>query len=433
MRRPSDRKSSLLLTSSTRNNETGAVLVIGLMFLAILALVGSTAVVLTSTDLKISANYKSSTQAFSAAQAGIEEARGRMRGNTDSSIRIPDPILTYDRTDYSWETYIGTDILAQNLSGYDPGDTIKNSIHSFPDIDYAVQILHALDDQDLDGDGVTDEVLYWGDSDGDGDLERHTDAAKNHPNIYLITGYGSAAGANNMVQMEVTRIQPIPIKAALYTDIGADLRGSVEIDGNDMCGGSNKPGVATPLSYIDADEPIDPPPHPENVMGSVGTSPDVDYDVDPIPVHSIVASHKKSADFSYPGGGIHTGTTTPGPGDGWGTPDLDAVPPTCSTYSIIYYDSDIKFTSTVMGCGILLVNGNLELAGGFNWYGTVVVAGSLDASGNVKIRGAVLTAGDTAIDEITGNVDLAYCSSATEGHIENLPLTVLTWKQLLSD
>ena len=124
-------------------------------------------------------------------------------------------------------------------------------------MEYTVVITHQVD-----GSG---DVLYWGDSNGDGDPERHTDAANNHPNIYLITSYGSAAGANNVVQIEVTRIQPIPIEAALYTGIGAKLNGNgLLIDGNDMCGGSNKPGVATPLPPIDADEPIDPPPTPSH-------------------------------------------------------------------------------------------------------------------------------------------------------------------------
>ena len=63
---------------SVCNNENGAVLVIGLMFLAILALLGSTAVVLTTTDMQIGGNYKTSVQAFNVAQAGVSEALYRL-------------------------------------------------------------------------------------------------------------------------------------------------------------------------------------------------------------------------------------------------------------------------------------------------------------------------------------------------------------------
>ena len=59
--------------SATARNQNGIVLILSLVFLCILALLGSTAVMLTTTDMKIGGNYKSSTQAFSAAQAGIAE------------------------------------------------------------------------------------------------------------------------------------------------------------------------------------------------------------------------------------------------------------------------------------------------------------------------------------------------------------------------
>ncbi len=102
---------------------------------------------------------------------------------------------------------------------------------------------------------------------------------------------------------------------------------------------------------------------------------------------------------------------------------------------VILYTTTATSSSPVLlrGCGILLVDGDLDLAGGFNWYGTVVVAGKLKSTGNVKIRGAVLTEGDTQIDFIAGSVDLAYCSSATEAPFKYHSLNVLTWKELLTE
>ena len=54
------------------------VLPLGLMFLAIIAILGSTAVIVTTTDLKIGSNYRASEQAFYAAEAGIQEALYRL-------------------------------------------------------------------------------------------------------------------------------------------------------------------------------------------------------------------------------------------------------------------------------------------------------------------------------------------------------------------
>ncbi|HUV49431.1 MAG TPA: pilus assembly PilX N-terminal domain-containing protein [Anaerolineae bacterium] len=53
-------------------NEKGMVLPLGLMFLAIIAILGTTAVIVTTTDLKIGSNYRASEQAFYDADAGVQ-------------------------------------------------------------------------------------------------------------------------------------------------------------------------------------------------------------------------------------------------------------------------------------------------------------------------------------------------------------------------
>ena len=56
------------------SNEKGFVLPLSLMFLAIISLLGTTAVIVTTTDLKIGTNYKTSVQAFYDADAGSQYA-----------------------------------------------------------------------------------------------------------------------------------------------------------------------------------------------------------------------------------------------------------------------------------------------------------------------------------------------------------------------
>ncbi|MBW1781908.1 MAG: pilus assembly PilX N-terminal domain-containing protein [Deltaproteobacteria bacterium] len=70
---------------SVYKNENGAALVISLMFLAILAMLGSTAVVLTTTDMKIGANYKTSAQSFADADAGVNYALSTMEAGLKAS------------------------------------------------------------------------------------------------------------------------------------------------------------------------------------------------------------------------------------------------------------------------------------------------------------------------------------------------------------
>jgi len=70
--------------------EKGLVFIAALALIAILALVSTVAVYTTNTDIKISGNYKTSTQAFYMAEAGIHDALGRLMNGTisDSGAKL---------------------------------------------------------------------------------------------------------------------------------------------------------------------------------------------------------------------------------------------------------------------------------------------------------------------------------------------------------
>lgn len=63
------------------NNEKGMVLVVVIMLLTALVIIGFAAINMTNTDMKISANYRSGSQAFYIAEAGLENARDQLRIN----------------------------------------------------------------------------------------------------------------------------------------------------------------------------------------------------------------------------------------------------------------------------------------------------------------------------------------------------------------
>ena len=66
-------------------NEKGMVLPLGLMFLAIITILGTTAVILTTTDLKIGSNYRASEQAFYDADAGVQYVLKKLAVDLDDS------------------------------------------------------------------------------------------------------------------------------------------------------------------------------------------------------------------------------------------------------------------------------------------------------------------------------------------------------------
>jgi len=77
-------------------NEKGMVLPLGLMFLAIIAILGTTAVIITTTDLKIGSNYKTSEQAFYDAEAGVQYVLKQLAIDLDDSDPDTVDLMTED-------------------------------------------------------------------------------------------------------------------------------------------------------------------------------------------------------------------------------------------------------------------------------------------------------------------------------------------------
>lgn len=74
-------------------NQKGFVLPVGLMFLGVLAVLGVTAVVLTTTDLKIGDNYKTSVMAFYDAESGVSFAiQSIENGLKDGTFSLPEDL-----------------------------------------------------------------------------------------------------------------------------------------------------------------------------------------------------------------------------------------------------------------------------------------------------------------------------------------------------
>jgi len=123
-------------------DERGAALVIGLMFLAILALLGSTAVVLTTTDMRIGANYKASSQSFADANAGLDFATATMEaGLKAKTFVLPTTVggtsaLTYTVPSgfsfvISGITMLGTNVYSFTSTGSGPNNAEAVVIATF--------------------------------------------------------------------------------------------------------------------------------------------------------------------------------------------------------------------------------------------------------------------------------------------------------------
>jgi len=124
----------------------------------------------------------------------------------------------------------------------------------------------------------------------------------------------------------------------------------------------------------------------------------------------------------------------------WGEPHRHGAGYTaqCVNYFPILYGSgtQTKLGAGGRGQGLLLVEGDLEISGGFEWTGLIVAKGGIKITGNGnKITGALL-AQDIALDDqnsISGNTTLQFSSCALNKAIQGSafaePLTMRSWVQ----
>ena len=75
-----------MIAGSNVNQSRGFALVAVLLLVAVVSLVTATVLQTTSTEIQISGNHKQAVQEFYAAEAGLAEARSRLR-KTDGELR----------------------------------------------------------------------------------------------------------------------------------------------------------------------------------------------------------------------------------------------------------------------------------------------------------------------------------------------------------
>lgn len=101
----------------------------------------------------------------------------------------------------------------------------------------------------------------------------------------------------------------------------------------------------------------------------------------------------------------------------WGDPQRSTPTGACESYFPIVYVSDSTGSTHItggMGQGVLLVEGDLLVDGGFQWYGPVIIKGHLTTQGTGgHFNGAVMAADvDLELNSVLGNALITYSSCA---------------------
>jgi hypothetical protein len=106
--------------------------------------------------------------------------------------------------------------------------------------------------------------------------------------------------------------------------------------------------------------------------------------------------------------------------------------------NIVYFylpgTQTLKLAGDSHGAGILLVEGNLEIDGGFTWYGVILATGAVEYTGGGRknVTGGIM-AGENATTEthIDENAGIVYCSAVSNRLREVVPpLKITRWREI---
>jgi hypothetical protein len=255
--------------------------------------------------------------------------------------------------------------------------------------------------------------------------------------VYILRSHGfTADGGYKVLEVELVRSPNYDPPSAVYSEMPVHIRGnSTYINGDDLCGATKKPGVATTTTVL-------PPIIKSGNPSIIGSPPEVTPASTPPPTElqlkEMIDYLKGASDFKYD---FNENQTLTGYSDRWGTPtSSDRTVPITYTgpMSIVYINLQgtrtLKLTGNSHGAGFLLVQGNLEIDGGFTWYGVILATGTVGftGGGQKNLTGGVMVTGSAAMGvDIAENTGILYCSAVSDKLKEIVPpFRITRWREI---
>jgi hypothetical protein len=295
--------------------------------------------------------------------------------------------------------------------------------------------------------------------------------------VWLLTSlsvrpaFGQNPGSRRITQMEIAASPPLVPNAPIATQAPVTLQGSYILNSYDNCtckcttsgSGSNATTTCTNLNgtacYNQA--------YAVETAGTVGTigssgqtisgqpSP-YQQNVNPWPfdIDGLINNYKQNAQSpswgssctgtinftAIPPQYLNCGTQT---SQQFGTyPSGLPTEPAAGSYTSVteYIPGSVKLTSAATGSGILIVDGDLEVNGGLNWYGLILVRGKVSFTGgagqSVNLYGSILAGEDvlavnnTESDTFGGSINFHYDVCALKQSGAQVPPRILTTHEI---
>jgi hypothetical protein len=422
-------------------NENGAALIVALVLMIVIIAMVPVALQYTTQDMGRSTNFEHSRQAFYIAEAGLQQAKAVFNSNDPSDLLAGPDGNAAATTDNGTMPSIGTVDTSFGTS-YTRVDNFGADNGSF--------YVRFYDNDDGDGDTTTDaDGLLFVESVGNvNDTTRSVRARLwkivldpgDFPSAITMVGPQSQlAFSNNTFSVWGSNDPPAPY-------YGFDNNGNSD----SSCPGS--PAVAT--------ESIGPG---QALASNENWSDCTLATCNDFGTNTGDQLHGMGiTDPNADGGSVQYGQTTfvaQDAQDLWDTFTATGIPDvvysgnagqndvqaswlgSAANPAITHVTGDLRINGNIntVGYGILIVDGDLELGGGFEWHGVVLVGacstctGSLEASGTATVYGAMVV-GNTVDAEanITGNLDIYYSCDAIgyASDAANVITATLGWNEL---
>ncbi len=434
------KKGMWVLEAVLFNNRNGSALIAALLLVVVSGIMGATILFATSTELQISGNYRRAIQTFYAAEAGLAETQGRLKGSPASNpLFLGDLASPYQP---NWSAYIfaqagwkpaDDQTFNAHLANYVPVSgnatnlTVQaNSVQN--DLAYWTKIYHKTE-YDAEQAGHRQTTPHYWDGDGGGTLHTLNNRGQlirfgyplatsvkpepfttTLPSVYapveVIISHGQVEGADSILQADVAHPSGPPVWAPIYAGNQIVLSGSmIMVQGTDACG-----------LY-----PIGLPPISLGPLALlVGTAALIGNPATPQTAPAVLDLAEQINSLKKGATPVVTDLMSVTLGSA-ADPTLQYAEPSGGTVTL----------SQVTGYGLLLVKGNIQISAPFQWEGLVVVSGQATFSGGLgpsTINGALYA---DEIHVLNDDITITFDTCPIAATLRTLPVKVLTWRQIL--
>ncbi|MDD3642007.1 MAG: PilX N-terminal domain-containing pilus assembly protein [Candidatus Krumholzibacteria bacterium] len=416
-------------STGSRTDERGNVLVVTLLVLFAISVIGFTMAMVSSMDLRISGNQRTTTQSLFVAEAGLNEAIHRLSLPNPTNVAVSGwtgNVAIGDSEPYNpnWGARIyltapgsapaGNANLFTTGTIQDPGRPYLE--YSEPNgADRVLSIEHKW--RDLDGDGSRDanEIMRWD------PMQIPPENFNSGFPIEIVTVTGQAADGERVIQAEVTkRTIIVRTLGALYCDKAIRLTGNC-----DFCGYNhdlNTPPWTVPNACSAWHLASGHLPGVVTTGDDVKTQGSANVAGNPAPINMDPTNPFYSLSEVL-------GLTPTEVADMLANADNTSIKNPLN--GITYIQGDAKITSNFTGQGLIYVTGDLSGAGSFNFKGLVYVEGDLKYTGTPWILGSVIVRGTSDWNFSAGNAAVLYSRDAiTQALSGAMPCIVLSWREM---